>query len=130
MVASPPEAIDDLGADDEHAASMAPVDSPQEAAPVPVGDASSSLSTATSTSLPTGGQPQVQQAADHPLVVRVPIGTPLAEVERLLIMKTIGAVSGNKQRAARMLGISRRGLYVRLAAYGEADHASDVATED
>jgi len=26
---------------------------------------------------------------------------------------------GNKQRAARILGISRRGLYTKLAAYGE-----------
>jgi DNA-binding NtrC family response regulator len=56
---------------------------------------------------------------DHPMVVSVPLGTPVAEVERLLILKTLEASAGNKQRAARVLGISRRGLYVRLALYGD-----------
>jgi DNA-binding NtrC family response regulator len=56
---------------------------------------------------------------DHPMVVCVPLGTPVAEVERLLILKTLEASAGNKQRAARVLGISRRGLYVRLALYGD-----------
>jgi DNA-binding NtrC family response regulator len=65
---------------------------------------------------------------DHPFVVTVAIGTPLAEVERLLILTTLKAAAGNKQRAARILGISRRGLYVRLAAYGE--HVSPSETSD
>jgi DNA-binding NtrC family response regulator len=56
---------------------------------------------------------------DHPMVVCVPVGTPVAEAERLLILKTLKASAGNKQRAARILGISRRGLYVRLALYGD-----------
>ena len=56
---------------------------------------------------------------DHPLVLRIPVGTPLAEAERLLIIKTLEVSEGNKQRAARILGISRRGLYTKLAAYGE-----------
>jgi DNA-binding NtrC family response regulator len=77
-------------------------------------------------SLPSDHRTSTDQVVDdHPLVVRVSIGTPLAEVERLLIMKTLGAASGNKQRAARMLGISRRGLYVRLHAYGEADREGE-----
>jgi DNA-binding NtrC family response regulator len=70
---------------------------------------------------PRDAEPPTHHAVDdHPLVVRVPVGTSLAEVERLLVMKTISAASGNKQRAARMLGISRRGLYLRLAAYAGA----------
>jgi DNA-binding NtrC family response regulator len=67
-------------------------------------------------------------AEDHPLVLRIPVGTPLAEAERLLIIKTLEVSDGNKQRAARILGISRRGLYTKLAAYGEhvpADEAAD-----
>lgn len=56
---------------------------------------------------------------DHPFVLRIPVGTPLAEAERLLILKTLEVSEGNKQRAARILGISRRGLYTKLAAYGE-----------
>jgi hypothetical protein len=62
------------------------------------------------------------------LVLRIPVGTPLAEAERLLIIKTLEVSDGNKQRAARILGISRRGLYTKLAAYGEhvpADEAAD-----
>ena len=59
-----------------------------------------------------------QDGGDHPMVVCVPVGTAVAEVERLLILKTLKASDGNKQRAARILGISRRGLYVRLALYG------------
>jgi DNA-binding NtrC family response regulator len=62
---------------------------------------------------------------DHPQVVCVSIGTPVAEVERLLILKTLKAASGNKQRAARILGISRRGLYVRLASYRDFASARD-----
>jgi DNA-binding NtrC family response regulator len=69
-------------------------------------------------------------ASEHPLVVRVAIGTPLAEVERLLILQTLRAASGNKQRAARILGISRRGLYVRLAAYGEHVSAAEASEAD
>jgi len=57
--------------------------------------------------------------AEHQMVVRVPIGTPLAEVEKLVVLKTLEAAGGNKQRAARILGISRRGLYVKLVSYGE-----------
>src|SRR6185437_7387036 len=49
-------------------------------------------------------------AADHPLVLRLPVGTRLADAERKLILLTLEAVRGNKQRAARVLGISRRGL--------------------
>jgi DNA-binding NtrC family response regulator len=67
---------------------------------------------------------------DHPMVVRVQIGTPMAEVERLLILKTLKAASGNKQRTARILGISRRGLYVRLASYGSFTAPEDKSPEN
>ncbi len=50
---------------------------------------------------------------------RLPVGTRLADAERKLILLTLEAVRGNKQRAARVLGISRRGLYSKLQAYGE-----------
>jgi DNA-binding NtrC family response regulator len=66
---------------------------------------------------------------DHPMVVRIPIGTPVAEAQRLLILKTLKAASGNKQRAARILGISRRGLYVRLASYGDVTSARDESLD-
>ena len=59
------------------------------------------------------------EGGDHPLVLRLPVGTRLADAERKLILLTLEAVRGNKQRAARVLGISRRGLYSKLQAYGE-----------
>jgi DNA-binding NtrC family response regulator len=64
---------------------------------------------------------------DHPLVLRLPVGTRLADAERKLILLTLEAVRGNKQRAARVLGISRRGLYSKLQAYGEHVGSQDQA---
>jgi DNA-binding NtrC family response regulator len=55
------------------------------------------------------------------------VGTTLAEAERLLIIKTLEVAEGNKQRAARILGISRRGLYTKLASYGEHVPADEAA---
>ena len=87
-------------------------------------------------SAPPGGQvtsPSAHQRKgpsspdDHPLVLRIPVGTTLAEAERLLIIKTLEVAEGNKQRAARILGISRRGLYTKLASYGEHVPADETA---
>ena len=64
--------------------------------------------------------------AEHPLVLRLPVGTRLADAERKLILLTLEAVRGNKQRAARVLGISRRGLYSKLQAYGEHVGSQEV----
>jgi two-component system response regulator PilR (NtrC family) len=46
-------------------------------------------------------------------------GARLQEVEKELILKTLAKTSGNKVAAARMLGITRRRLYLRLSQYGE-----------
>jgi DNA-binding NtrC family response regulator len=83
-----------------------------------------------SDSLPIQHREVWEDGGDHPMVVCVRIGTPVAEVERLLILKTLKAASGNKQRAARILGISRRGLYVRLASYGDVTPVPDEPLDD
>ncbi len=49
---------------------------------------------------------------------RFPTGTPMATVEREMILLTLAAVDGNKQRAAALLGLSRGALYSRLRQYG------------
>jgi DNA-binding NtrC family response regulator len=49
--------------------------------------------------------------------LRVPIGTPVAEVERQLILGTLQQTGGDKRRAASVLGISLRTLYNRLKRY-------------
>jgi two-component system NtrC family response regulator len=47
-------------------------------------------------------------------------GACLSEVEKELILKTLEMTSGNKSAAARMIGITRRRLYLRLSQYGLA----------
>jgi DNA-binding NtrC family response regulator len=47
-------------------------------------------------------------------------GACLSEVEKELILKTLAMTSGNKAAAARMIGITRRRLYLRLSQYGLA----------
>jgi two-component system response regulator HydG len=44
-------------------------------------------------------------------------GTPLSEVEKVMILETLQAVKGNKLRAAEVLGITRRSLYNKLEDY-------------
>ena len=45
-------------------------------------------------------------------------GTPLAEVEKLLIRQTLTHVTSNREEAAQALGISRRALQYKLKQYG------------
>lgn len=47
-------------------------------------------------------------------------GIRLQEMEKALIVKTLEKTSGNKAAAARMMGITRRRLYIRLMEYGIA----------
>ncbi len=118
---------------------MASVSSAQPAPPSSLGvgtaEGAASASSPTSSHASSAPPPAAVSTADaeHPLVLRIPVGTPLAEAERLLIIKTLEVSDGNKQRAARILGISRRGLYTKLAAYGEhvpADEANENGVND
>jgi len=49
--------------------------------------------------------------------LRVPVGTPLAEIERQAIYATLDLCDGNKRRCAEMLGVSLKTLYNRLSEY-------------
>ena len=109
-----------------------PIDvTPTPMSPVSTGPVSSTPASYTPTPATVevvSARPSPAGGDEHPLVLRIPVGTPLAEAERMLIIKTLEVSDGNKQRAARILGISRRGLYTKLAAYGEhvpADEAAD-----
>ncbi len=53
--------------------------------------------------------------------IRFPAGTPLPEIERKSIIKTLLMAKGNKLKAAEMLGISRRSLYNKLEDYDIKD---------
>lgn len=56
-------------------------------------------------------------------------GTPLEEVERLLIRQTLTHVASNREKAARALGISRRALQYKLKKYGLLDEAPSERAE-
>ncbi len=49
--------------------------------------------------------------------LRLPVGTPLAEIERQAIYATLDLCDGNKRRCAEMLGVSLKTLYNRLSEY-------------
>lgn len=61
-------------------------------------------------------QSRVHTAPDL-AVLRVPVGTNLADVERWMIFATLQKCGGNKTRAAALLGVSLKTLYNRLNAY-------------
>jgi len=60
--------------------------------------------------LATPGRPAIE-------VVPMLIGTPLSEVERELIVQTLGRCNGNRTHAARLLGMPVRTLRNRIRLY-------------
>ena len=67
--------------------------------------------------LPTESVPQ--HRAEAHFTVR--LGSPMCEVERELIFRTLAFAGGNKARASNLLGMSRRNLYNRLQRYATCD---------
>jgi len=60
----------------------------------------------------------VRNATEAPASeIRVGVGTPLDEVERLCIIETLKQTEGNKRRAAALLGISEKSVYNKLERY-------------
>jgi len=53
--------------------------------------------------------------------IRIQAGTPLPDIERVSIIKTLQMAKGNKLKAAEMLGISRRSLYNKIEEYSIKD---------
>ncbi len=51
-------------------------------------------------------------------MVSVPPGMPLKEVEREVILQTLGETGGNRTQTARVLGISRKTLQNKIKEYG------------
>jgi DNA-binding NtrC family response regulator len=59
--------------------------------------------------------------------VVIPVGTTAAEAERQLIMATLQSCGGNKNKAARTLGLSLKTIYNRLNAYRATSQGARVA---
>lgn len=53
--------------------------------------------------------------------IEIPLGTSLKDVEEILIRKTLEATDGDKNTAARLLGINSRTIYRRLEQRGERE---------
>src|SRR5258705_12839344 len=51
--------------------------------------------------------------------ITLPVGTPLEEVERQMIMRTLQKTKNNKTRAAELLGISLKTLHTKINLYRE-----------
>jgi DNA-binding NtrC family response regulator len=62
--------------------------------------------------------PPSVQSRDDKAYVRVPLGSSMAEAERIMIRETLEANAGNKSRTAEILGIGRKTLYEKLDQYG------------
>ena len=58
--------------------------------------------------------PAVGQAEPATRVVPIPLGMPLDEVEQRLIEETLRLTKGNKELAAKFLGIASRTIYRKL----------------
>ncbi len=65
--------------------------------------------------LPPIGAAPAPVAATGP-AVSIPIGTPLEKAEHQLVTETLKQCGGNKEKAAKILGVSSRTLYRRFAA--------------
>lgn len=71
--------------------------------------------------------PAVQENVPSTGGITVSVGTPLAVVERQLIMATLQSFEGNKKKTAETLGVSLKTLYNRLTQY-RAENAKPVET--
>jgi DNA-binding NtrC family response regulator len=73
-------------------------------------------------SAPVAPAPMIPRSEPPPAIppnsIVISLGTTIQEAEKSLILRTLEYVGGNKQKAARVLGISRRCLYNRLEEYG------------
>jgi DNA-binding NtrC family response regulator len=61
--------------------------------------------------------PQGEEPVSEDRTLTVQIGTPIAAIERRVILATLESLDGNKRKAAEVLGISLKTLYNRLNVY-------------
>ncbi len=58
--------------------------------------------------------PHIRQGQSEARVLHVPIGTPLADIEEMVIRETLAATKGDKRLAAQLLGIATRTIYRKI----------------
>jgi DNA-binding NtrC family response regulator len=77
----------------------------------------------------TNGAGAAPRQVSAPGMMTVKIGTPIADVERELIMATLRHCDGDKARAAELLGVSLKTLYNRLGAYRASEANATAAKQ-
>ena len=55
--------------------------------------------------------PDISASAEDEGSIRIPMGTSMAESEKLIIRSTLNYAKGNKSRTAEILGIGRKTLH-------------------
>ena len=70
--------------------------------------------------------PTISQSGQEASVA-IPLGIPLEEAERTLILQNLAANKGNKTKTADILGIERKTLHRKLAKYGMEDEYAPSA---
>jgi DNA-binding NtrC family response regulator len=73
--------------------------------------------------LPPSVRPTVRREPGGKGSLSVTIGAKLDDVEKAVILETLGSCGGNKTRAAAVLGITTKTLYSKLKRYGWRDGA-------
>jgi DNA-binding NtrC family response regulator len=71
-------------------------------------------------------QPANKPAASDGATITVRVGTPLAEVERTLILATLQRYGNHKEKTAAALGVSLKTLYNRLKEYAQETTGDDA----
>ena len=62
--------------------------------------------------------PPVVRSNEEEGVIRIELGTPMAEAEKIIIRQTLKGVNNNKSRASEILGIGRKTLHRKIHDYG------------
>ncbi len=70
------------------------------------------------------------EQSDGERALIVPVGIPLSEAERQVILGNLRLTGGNKSRAARILGISKKTLYRKLKEYGALSEEPEQRPKD
>lgn len=74
--------------------------------------------------------PYLREGEGRPERVVVPVGTPVREAEKELILKTLEAVDHNRTEAARRLGVDVKTVYNKLKRYEEEDGRAGAGGSD
>ncbi len=64
---------------------------------------------------------EIQASTEHARTVVVTLGTPIDQIERVVIERTLKEVTNHREKAARLLGISLRTLQYKIKEYGIRD---------